>query len=133
MRTRGDRRTREQGKLCLPGENICAIFGLADPPDSLRTQHADPGGDMNSIMQQYWPIFEMYQALRPQMMAILADEDLRFTSGGANPTLGALCIEMGEVEYAYIESFKQLTIDFSYRKREPGLEESVARLTAWFD
>jgi hypothetical protein len=39
---------------------------------------------------------------------------------------------MGEVEYAYIESFKTFKQDFSYRNEEPGLEQSVDRLTAWF-
>jgi uncharacterized damage-inducible protein DinB len=87
---------------------------------------------MNSIMTAYWPIFEMYQRLRNQLMEILTDEDLRFSPGGTNPTFGALCKEIGEIEYAYIESFKNFQIDFSYRNPEPGLEQSVARLTTWF-
>lgn len=87
---------------------------------------------MNSIMTEYWPTFEMYQSLRTQLMEILTDEELRFSPGGANPTLGALCKEIGEIEHAYIESFKHFTMDFSYRNPEAALEQSVARLTAWF-
>jgi uncharacterized damage-inducible protein DinB len=77
-------------------------------------------------------MLEQYQALRDQLMAILKDEELEFSPGGENPTLGALCREMGEVEHAYVESFKTFVHDFSYRNEEPGLERSVARLTGWF-
>ena len=87
---------------------------------------------MNVIVKEYYPIFQMYQALRNQLMELLSDEDLAFTPGGENPALGALCREMGEVQHAYIESFKTFQQDFSYRNEEPGLEGSVARLSAWF-
>ena len=87
---------------------------------------------MNSIMEEYYPVFEMYQALRDQLMKILADDDLDYQPGGENPTLGALCREMGEVEHAYIQSFKTFEQDFSYRTEEPGLEGSVEELTVWF-
>jgi uncharacterized damage-inducible protein DinB len=87
---------------------------------------------MNRIMTEYYPTFQMYQALRDQLMTILTDEDLRYTPGGANPPLGTLCREIGEVEYAYIQSFKTFALDFSYSNPAPGLAESVAQLTAWF-
>jgi hypothetical protein len=83
-------------------------------------------------MTGYYPTFELYQAMRNQLMEILTDADLDYTPGGANPPLGVLCRELGEVERAYIESFKTFTLDFSYRNPEPGLEHSVARLSAWF-
>jgi hypothetical protein len=88
---------------------------------------------MNSIVQEQVPILEETQALRKQLMALLKDEDLGYSPGGENPTLGALCREMGEVEHAYIESFKAFKQDFSYRNEEPGLEGSVERLAAWFE
>lgn len=87
---------------------------------------------MNSIVERYYPIFQEYQALREQLMESLSDEDLGYQPGGENPTLGALCREMGEVEVAYIESFKTFQQDFSYRNEEPGLDTSVQRLAAWF-
>jgi hypothetical protein len=77
-------------------------------------------------------MFEMYQALRNQLMEMLADDDLGFRLGGANGTLGVLCREMGEVEHAYIQSFKTFTQVFSYRNEVPGLEGSVEKLSAWF-
>jgi hypothetical protein len=87
---------------------------------------------MNRIMSEYFATFQMYQALRDQLMALLSDDDLRFRPGGANPPLGTLCREIGEVEHAYIESFRSFKQDFSYRNSEPGLADSVGRLTAWF-
>jgi uncharacterized damage-inducible protein DinB len=87
---------------------------------------------MNSIMTEYYPTFKMYQAMRNQLMEILTDADLDYSPGGANPPLGALCREVGEVEYEYIQSFKTFKLDFSYRNPESGLETSVARLSAWY-
>jgi hypothetical protein len=87
---------------------------------------------MNSIMTGYFPAFQMYQAMRNQLMETLADDDLTSTPGGANPPLGILCREIGEVERAYIDSFKSFTLDFSYRNTEPGLVQSVAQLVAWY-
>ena len=87
---------------------------------------------MNSIMIEFYPTFELYQSLRNQLMGILTDADLAYTPGGANPPLGALCREMGEIEYAYVQSFKTFTINFSYRNTDPGLDSSVARLVALF-
>jgi hypothetical protein len=57
---------------------------------------------------------------------------LAFSPGGANPPLGELCREIGETEHAYIESFRDFTCDFSYRRPEPELAHSVARLAAWY-
>jgi hypothetical protein len=89
---------------------------------------------MNSIMTNYYqPVFHLYQRMRHQIMEILTDADLASSPGGTNLSLGALCREVGEVEYAYIQSFKTFTLDFSYRNPEPGLESSVAKLVAWFE
>lgn len=87
---------------------------------------------MNSIIKKHYPIFEMYQALRDQLMEILDDADLNFRPGGENPTLGALCVQMGEVEQAYVDSFRTFKQDFSFRIEEPGLAGSPERLQAWF-
>lgn len=88
--------------------------------------------NVNSIIGDYYPIFELYQALRDQLMDILTDDDLAYSIGGANPTLGALCREIGEIEHAYSQSFKTFQMDFSYRNTTPGLEGNVNALSAWF-
>ena len=83
---------------------------------------------MNSIMTDYFPVFEMYQAIRAQLMETLADSDLSYTPGGANPRLGLLCREIGEVEQAYIDSFKSFKLDFRtatpHRAWNPALRSS---------
>jgi hypothetical protein len=80
----------------------------------------------------FLPAFQLYQAIRPQLMQTLTDDDLSYTPGGANPPLGVLCREIGEVEQAYIDSFKTFKLDFSYRNTTRGLERSVAQLVAWY-
>jgi hypothetical protein len=88
---------------------------------------------MNSIMTGYYlPAFQEYQVLREQLIAALTDADLGYTPGGTNPPLGVLCREIGEVEQAYIDSFKTFVLDFSYRNTTPGLATSVAQLAAWY-
>jgi hypothetical protein len=87
---------------------------------------------MNSIIRDYYPVFEMYQALRNQLLEILTDEDLSYRAGGANPTLGFLCREIGETEQAYIQSFKTFTMQFVYGTADPALENSVSALAAWY-
>jgi hypothetical protein len=87
---------------------------------------------MNRIINKYYPIFEEYQALRNKMMEILDDADLGFRPGGDNLSLGALCLQIGEVEQSYIQSFRTFRQDFSYRNEEPGLHSSTERLKSWF-
>ena len=87
---------------------------------------------MNSFVQQHGAVYHETQIMREQLMDILSDADLAFSPGGGNPTLGELCKEMGEVEYAYIESFKQFKMDWSYRNPEAGLAGSVSQLKAWY-
>lgn len=87
---------------------------------------------MNSLMREYYPTFEYYQAMRNQLMDILEDDDLAFEIGGENPSLGTLCVEIGETQVSYIESFKTLKQDFSYGNEDPELAHSIARLRAWY-
>jgi len=70
--------------------------------------------------------------MRTQLLDTLSDAELAFSPGGQNMTLGALCREMGEVEYAYIQSLKTFKQDWSYRNTEAGLDGSVALLKTWF-
>jgi hypothetical protein len=68
---------------------------------------------MNSIMADTYPTFELYQALRDQLMAILSDDDLAYQPGGATPALGALCRNIGETEIAYTQSFRTFELAFT--------------------
>jgi len=84
------------------------------------------------MMDEKWPWIEAAHGMRSQILDILSDADLGFTPGGQNMTLGALYREMGEVEYAYIQSLKTLKQEWSYRTSDADLVGSVAQLGAWF-
>ncbi len=88
--------------------------------------------NMNRIMNEKWPWIEAAHGMRSELLDILSDADLVFTPGGHNMTVGALCREMGETEYAYIRSLKTLKHEWSYRHTEAGVVSSIARLKAWF-
>ena len=89
---------------------------------------------MNSIIGGYLAesFFPEYQGLRDQLMEILSDDDLGLRLGGETMSLGELCREIGDIEHAYVESFRTFRQDFSYRNPDPSLEHSVAALKAWF-
>ncbi len=87
---------------------------------------------MNVFMKQHGEMYHETQVMREQLMDMLTDADLAFSPGGSNPTLGALCKEMGDVEHAYINSFKTMKHDWSYRNSEAGLAGSVSQLKAWY-
>jgi len=87
---------------------------------------------MNHYMQEKWSWIEGTHGMRTGLLETLSDADLAFNPGGENVSLGALCRELGEIEYDYLQSFKTFRQDWSYRNSEAGLDGSVARLKAWF-
>lgn len=87
---------------------------------------------MNAQLKEFWDLNRMYVELRDQLLEALSDADLAYTPGGSNPTLGELCRELGETEYAYVQSFKTFAIDFSYRTKDERYLGSVAELQAWY-
>ncbi len=87
---------------------------------------------MNRYFQEKWPWIEGTHGMRLQLLDALSDENLSFNPGGENVTLGALCRESGDVEYAYIQSLKTFKQDWSYHNETPGIETSVAQLKAWY-
>ncbi|MCQ3930774.1 MAG: hypothetical protein DPW16_09980 [Chloroflexi bacterium] len=86
---------------------------------------------MNSLVTRFSDVLHMTHALRSQMFDLLTDADLTYALPN-NMTLGALCREMGEVQVAYINSFKTFKLDFSYRHPDKTVETSLAQLKAWF-
>ena len=87
---------------------------------------------MNSYMDNKWSWIEGSQGMRNSLVATLTDADLAFCPGGQTMTLGALCREIGDIEYAYLQSLKTSTQDFNYRNTDPGIETNVAKLLAWY-
>ncbi len=84
---------------------------------------------MNHLMETKWPWVEGTHTIRLQLLDGLTDADLAFTPGGQAMSLGALCREIGEIEYSYLQSFKTFTQDFEYRN---PTATSTAQLKAWF-
>ncbi len=70
-------------------------------------------------------------ALRTAMMETLTDADLAFKFPN-NPTLGELCVYMGDVERSYIDSFKTGKQVWDKRNTDSGLSGSVEKLKAWY-
>ncbi len=87
---------------------------------------------MNSQIKEFWDLNRMYVGLRDSLMEELTDEELAYTPGGDNPTLGALCRELGETQYAYAQSYKTFKTDSSYRTNDDQYLRSVAALKAWY-
>ena len=89
---------------------------------------------MNQILEKYLvaEFFDEYQALRDQLLDVITDGDLEARVGGTSPTLGALCREIGEIEHAYVDSFRTFRQGFDYRHPDPRIETSVAALRSWY-
>ena len=87
---------------------------------------------MNRLMKEQYPLFRLYQDLRRQLLGLLDNHDLAFTPGGANLALGVLCREIGEVEQAYVDSFRTLAQTFDYRHPDPAISGDLAALAAWY-
>ena len=89
---------------------------------------------MNSIVREHMAatFFSEYQSLRDQLLALLTDDDLDFRVAHTTRTLGALCREIGEIEHAYVESFRTFRLHFGYRNSDPHVERSTAALSAWY-
>ena len=91
---------------------------------------------MNRYMLEKWPWIEGSHGMRSQLLDILSDADLAFSPGGQNITFGALCREMGEIEYSYVQSLKPLsrighiaTRKLVWRAASPGSRRGFKRWT----
>jgi hypothetical protein len=89
---------------------------------------------MNSLLRDYFPAtyFQEYQVLRSELTDVLRAEDLAYQPAGGTRTLGELCRDIGEIEHAYIQSFRTFRLDFSWRHEDARVERDVAALTSWY-
>jgi len=87
---------------------------------------------MNSSLHEIWSFIEGTHGMRSELLATLSDADFAFNPGGQNMPLGALCREMGDIEYSYIQSLKMFKQDWSYHNTDAGLEHSLAAIQAWY-
>lgn len=86
---------------------------------------------MNAEIQRFWDLNRMYSARRDELMDLLSDADLDYSPGGANPSLGQLCAELGATQAAYVESFRTFKIDFT-SVSDDSLPATVSALRAWY-
>ena len=87
---------------------------------------------MTRFLEEEREVLSATQELRRQLLAMLTDADLGFRPAEGCLTLGELCREIGEVEYAYIESFRTFRYEFGCRHDE-AVSGSVERLAAWYE
>ncbi len=87
---------------------------------------------MNAIMQDYYPLFEYYQALRSQLLAVLTDQDLGFQPEAVGPSLEELCLRIGQTQESYIHSFQNFQLDFSTGAQARPKRPGVQGLAEWF-
>ncbi|MBI1257097.1 MAG: hypothetical protein GC204_06475 [Chloroflexi bacterium] len=78
-------------------------------------------------------LLDMTDDVRALLLSLMTDAELAYRLPGDNGTLGALCRLMGQVEQSYIDSFSTFQHSFDYPAVDPGLETSVAKLTAWYE
>src|SRR3954452_23550148 len=76
-------------------------------------------------------VLHQLTAIRSQMMDVLTDADLAFKFPN-NATLGELCVYIGDVERAYIDSFKTHKLVWDKHNTEQGPGSSVEKLKAWY-
>lgn len=87
---------------------------------------------MNPNLQEKWSFIEGTHGMRSELLATLSDADLAFNPGGQNMSLGALCREMGDIEYSYIQSLKTFKQDWSYHNTDASLENSLNAIKSWY-
>ncbi len=68
---------------------------------------------------------------RDELLIKLTDRELTFSPGGDNPTLGDLCVSIGETQHSYADSFRTFRASFEYRHPDPSIAGDVKRLRAW--
>lgn len=82
-------------------------------------------------MQEQREVLHATQELRRQFLEVLTDADLGFRPAAGCLSLGELCREIGEVQQAYIESFRTFRLDLRYR-HQAQVSRSVEHLAAWY-
>jgi hypothetical protein len=76
-------------------------------------------------------ILRLTAALRTQLLDAITDDDLAFALPGNRP-LGDLCLDNGDTQRSYIDSFRTGLQAWDVKNEEPGLSRSVERLRAWY-
>ncbi len=87
---------------------------------------------MPKLVTETLDLLDMTDNVRDLLTDLMTDADLAYKLPGANPTLGELCREMGQLQQSYVKSFRSFKQRFDYPTVDPVLETSVAQLKAWY-
>lgn len=71
-----------------------------------------------------------HHSMRDLVLTLVSDTDLDVAMPGANPPLGDLLVQAGDLQGAYARSFETLVFDRTHRGESPA--RSVASLRDWF-
>ena len=86
----------------------------------------------NRMIEKQYPILKLYQTMRMGMFDVITDEDLAFAPPNC-PSLGELCVQVGEWEQSYIDSFRSFKQIFDYRQPDKEMANSTAKLKSWWE
>lgn len=86
---------------------------------------------MIAELEQPYREVRMSLVPRNELLVALTTADLAFSPGGGNPTLGELCLGLGETEHCYAQSFHTFEADFEFRHADRSIGDDIERLRAW--
>ncbi|MEO8246745.1 MAG: hypothetical protein ABI622_06440 [Chloroflexota bacterium] len=84
---------------------------------------------MNSLFDEE---IRGHHSMRDHLLTLVTDADLAYRLPGANPSLGELLVEMGDLQGVYTHSFATFTLDWTHRELAPPSPITVSDLRAWF-
>jgi uncharacterized damage-inducible protein DinB len=87
---------------------------------------------MNRFMRDNYAMFVETHGVRDLSLKALTDADLSFRLGGNTQTVAALCLDIGKVQRAYIESLKTFKLDFAAAQAPGGVEAHIDSLATWY-
>ena len=82
-------------------------------------------------LEQSYGEVRMSLVPRNELLAVLTDAALAFSPGRALPTLGELCVSLGETQHCYARSFRTFSIDFEFRHADRTIVHDIGRIRAW--
>ena len=82
---------------------------------------------MNQLEREMFGLLDMTHKVGDLALVQITGEDLAFSLPGC-PALGQLLMDIGDVEWAYTQSFKTYTLDFA--ERAPGRDRVISGASA---
>lgn len=87
---------------------------------------------MLSELETSIEFIEGTHGLRDSVLDMLHDDDLKVSLGGSTLTLGELLREWGEVQYSYVQSFREFKQDWDWRTDDPAHSTHLDAIRQWY-